>query len=139
MDLSVIAIIGILSAVVLASLSTSRQKANDAKIEEQMNSFRNAAGEYYTLNNNFGSGSGNDICSVGSTDTTGLYTLEQGGAFPPNTGPLGCSTDAGAGPATQWSAYYGLSSGSFFCVDSTGVATTEPSTWTAPTGGAPCP
>ena len=41
--LVVIAIIGILSSVVLASLSTARSKGNNAAIKSQLNSFRSEA------------------------------------------------------------------------------------------------
>jgi prepilin-type N-terminal cleavage/methylation domain-containing protein len=54
--LVVIAIIGILSSVVLASLSTARSKGSDAAIKSQMNSLRSQAVLYYDSNNSSYSG-----------------------------------------------------------------------------------
>ena len=139
--LVVIAIIGILSSVVLASLSTARNKGNDSKVQGQLASFRNAAEIYYGNNSNYGSnsGAGNNICSVTNTDTTGLYNLEQASAYYNNGAPT-CTTDAGAAAAaTKYSAYHVLTGGGYWCVDSTGQSKAEASGWTAPTSGAPCP
>lgn len=141
--LVVIAIIGVLASIVLASLSTARNKGNDSKIQGQLTSMRSAAEIYYSTNNNYGSNntSGNNVCTVASTDTSGLYNLLQGASYPGGVAPT-CTTDAGASSAaTKWSAYHALSSDTTknFCVDSSGQAKTEPSTWTAPTGGAACP
>jgi len=55
--LVVIAIIGILSSVVLASLSTARNKGNDAKVKAQLSAVRSAvelyanSGSYVATNN----------------------------------------------------------------------------------------
>ena len=46
--LVVIAIIGILSSIVLVSLNSARGKGNDAKVQEQLNSFRDGAEVYYS-------------------------------------------------------------------------------------------
>jgi len=46
--LIVITIIGIMSTIVLNSLSKSRAKANDSKVEQQLGSFRSAAEIYFT-------------------------------------------------------------------------------------------
>jgi prepilin-type N-terminal cleavage/methylation domain-containing protein len=45
--LVVIAIIGILSSIILVSLSTARGKAQDSKIQEQLSGFRTSAEIYY--------------------------------------------------------------------------------------------
>src|SRR3989344_4587905 len=45
--LIVITIIGVLSSIVLSSLSNSRSRAYDSKIKQQLNSFRTAAELYY--------------------------------------------------------------------------------------------
>ena len=63
--LIVICIIGILSTIILTSLSNSRARAYDSKIKQQLSSFR-AAAEMYFLNqlpNNYGPASA--ICSLG--------------------------------------------------------------------------
>lgn len=50
----VIAIIGILSSVVLASLNTARGKGNDAKVKAQLSGLRAAAEVYYDNNGSYG-------------------------------------------------------------------------------------
>src|SRR3989344_1919454 len=45
--LIVITIVGILSTIILNSLSSSREKAYDSKIKQQLNSFRTAAEIYF--------------------------------------------------------------------------------------------
>jgi prepilin-type N-terminal cleavage/methylation domain-containing protein len=50
--LVVIAIIGILSSVVLASLTTARSKGSDAAIKSQLSNMRAQAELYYSNNNN---------------------------------------------------------------------------------------
>jgi prepilin-type N-terminal cleavage/methylation domain-containing protein len=52
--LVVIAIIGILSSVVLASLSVARGKGNDAKVEAQLSSLRASAEVYNDTNKSYG-------------------------------------------------------------------------------------
>ena len=54
--LVVIAIIGILSTIVLASLSNARSKAFDSKIKQQLSSFRTVAEIYFgnQIPNNYG-------------------------------------------------------------------------------------
>jgi prepilin-type N-terminal cleavage/methylation domain-containing protein len=49
--LIVIAIIGILSTIILNSLSQSRSKAYDAQVKMQLRGFRGAAENYYTSQN----------------------------------------------------------------------------------------
>lgn len=148
--LVVIAIIGILAAVILASLGTARSKGNDAKVKEQMAAIRNAAEIYYAGPGNYGkdTASGDNICNVASTDTSGMYTLLQTASWPDATAPV-CSTDAGAATAaTKYSAYHDLStpaaaaagSKDYWCVDSTGASKSEPIVGTTkPSGGGACP
>ncbi len=143
--LVVIAIIGILSAIVLASLNQARNKANDAKVQSQLSAMRSAAEIYYSTNNNYGSNSaaGNNVCSVTSADTTGLYNLELAANYPGGVAPT-CTTDAGASSqATKWSAYHAGISNTLteFCVDSSGASKSYVggTGWTAPSGGNVCP
>jgi prepilin-type N-terminal cleavage/methylation domain-containing protein len=137
--LVVIAIIGILASIVLSSLNQARQKGADAKVEGQLANMRSAAEVYYSTNNSYGADNTSDVCTVDSSDTTGLYNLLQATSYPDATAPT-CTTDADASTAaTMWSAYHTLSDGSYWCVDSTGQSKSEPSSWTAPTSGAACP
>ena len=117
--LVVIAIIGILSAVVLASLSTARSKGQDAKVQEQLSGARTAAEIYYSSNGTYGAAA--TTCTTGMfTDTTsGLVNLATVANYPTGT-TLECGSSG-----TAWAMQSTLStSGSFFCVDSTGAAKT---------------
>lgn len=139
--LVVIAIIGILASIILASLNSARQKGISSKISAQLANFRSAAESYYSDHSNYGSDNtaGNNVCSVGASDTSGLYNLEQASNYPDGVAPT-CTTNAGvSSAASQWSVYHVLADGSFYCVDSTGASRNEPSSWTAPTAGAACP
>lgn len=103
--LVVIAIIGILASVVLASLNTARDRGEDAAIRQQLSSIRAEAELSYDLN----SRSYTNVC----TDTQQLQSNL------PTSAAVDCddSTSAYAVEAT-------LSTGDFYCVDSTGAATT---------------
>ena len=50
--LMVIAIIGLLSTIVLNSLSSARNRGSDAAVKSNLNSIRSAADLYYDNNNN---------------------------------------------------------------------------------------
>lgn len=52
--LIVIAIIGVLSAVVMTSLNNARNKGNDAKTKAQLSGMRAAMELYYSTNGNYG-------------------------------------------------------------------------------------
>lgn len=110
--LVVIAIIGILSSVVLASLSTARTKANDAKTKGQLANVRGAAELFY---NGTGNSSYTGLCTVASGDASGLYPLLQTSNYPSGT-TLDCGTAAQA-----YSVAASLSTGAW-CVDSTGTS-----------------
>src|SRR5437868_12216788 len=71
--LVVIAIIGILSSVVLASLSTARNKGSDAKVQGQMASIRNAAETVYN-NGSYGASTAINNCT-GLTSSAALTNL----------------------------------------------------------------
>lgn len=49
----VISIISLLSSIILASLSLARQKANDAKVSENISQVSTAINEYYLDNSNY--------------------------------------------------------------------------------------
>jgi prepilin-type N-terminal cleavage/methylation domain-containing protein len=124
--LVVIAIIGILAGIVLASLGSARTGANDAKIKEQLSSMRSAMEIYYATNGNYGVSSATDGCPAGAptvvpwnSTATGMAPLSNQNNYP---GALLCYTSGAA-----WAAEAALTSG-FFCVDSSGIATSSPAT-----------
>lgn len=118
--LVVIAIIGILSSVVLASLNTARGKGNDAKIKAQLSGLRASAEIYYDNN-----GSYTGMCSVGSSDTSGVYTYLQTSNYPSGTTLVCNNTTSGTSAyATQANL---VTSGQYWCIDSKGNSKSETS------------
>jgi prepilin-type N-terminal cleavage/methylation domain-containing protein len=118
--LVVIAIIGILSTVILTSLSQSQAKAYDSKIKQQLNGFRTAAQMYFT--NHGGYDPATNDCSQGmfnDVDTQngspGLYIAS--GNLPASTQVFcGSSLKAYALKATLYSG------SGYWCVDNTGFS-----------------
>ena len=146
--LVVIAIIGLLSSVVLASLSSSRLKARDAIIKQTMNSLRSQAAVYFSVNNNYGtkpadapttsppapaplacntplSGSNGFNGTMFITDTNVVSLLDQAGIASGGTGAGStyCVYHAnGAGYATSVQLVSTGASDQYWCVDSSGVS-----------------
>ena len=130
--LVVIAIIGILSGIVLTSLSSARSKANDAKVTGQMSSIRAAAETAYS-GSSYGTSVGANTCGSLLTNAV-MVPLLATTAYPNATAPV-CTSDAAASsPVTGWSMWHALTTGGY-CVDSTGAAV---SLTTAPTAGLNC-
>lgn len=132
--LVVIAIIGIISTVVLTSLSQSQAKSYDSKIVQQLISFRTAAQIYFA--NNTGYGPATNSCDVGMFNDVD-----------PNDGSPGLTIAAGVLPdfsdvycgssdrqyAVKATLYDGVS---YWCVDNTGTSRKIVGT---PTSGLFCP
>jgi prepilin-type N-terminal cleavage/methylation domain-containing protein len=121
--LVVIAIIGILSSVVLASLSTARSKGNDAKVKEQLSSIRSAAEVYYNGNGNntygIAAGSCGTATSMFTDSTSGMANLFASSSWPSNSYPTCLASSTG------YRVYAPLTgSTGYACVDSIGNATT---------------
>lgn len=68
-----ITIIGILSTIILTSVSNSRARAYDSKIKQQLSSFRTAAEMYFSSQGGYGPTT--DICG-GSMNTTIFNNFE---------------------------------------------------------------
>lgn len=117
--LVVIAIIGILSSVVLASLTTARTRGTAAAIQNEMSNMRAQAELYYSTNSN-SYGSASD-CSTGlfGTANNGLGNLVAG------VNSKGGSPEC-ASNGTAWAAQASYNS-TYYCVDSTGISTSSAS------------
>lgn len=107
--LVVIAIIGILASVVLASLTTARDKATDAAITSEVSNFRAQA--EITGNQADGSVDYSAVCTDGAAIVTDIETKS------------GLDTVCN-GSATAWAlaAEFKGQSGDYICVDSTGTS-----------------
>lgn len=129
--LVVIAIIGILSSVVLASLTTARTKGKDAAVQSQLSSIRAQAELFYASN-------GNSYGSAGTGCTGNLFATTSGALALNSTGRLIDSIYAqGVVPAcaigtsgASWAVSAPLVSSSsiHYCADSAGnsLATSSP-------------
>ncbi len=145
--LVVIAIIGILSSIVLTSLSQARTKSEDAAIQSTVSNMRAQAELYYSINNNYGSStvtfavcpSTSGSANMFSTTTSGgLFTLskyltEKATAANTRCGSLG----------TSWTvmAQSKSNDGQYYCADSSGASVVKTASLPASTGVAvtPCP
>jgi prepilin-type N-terminal cleavage/methylation domain-containing protein len=129
--LVVIAIIGILSSVVLASLSTARNKGADATVKANLSNARAQAENFYD------SATPNSYAGVCTNTTTGIMNMLTGaqnasGAASINT-TLGTAGTVGTvvtchDSATGWAAQAPLKAAGtnmMFCVDSTGTSTVK--------------
>lgn len=113
--LVVIAIIGILSSVVLASLNTARSKGNDAKVKAQLSGLRAAAEIYYDNNSGYGTASNSCTSQMFADTASGVSQYTAAANYPTGT-TLVCNSSP-----TAYAVQANLStSGSFWCVDSTG-------------------
>lgn len=120
--LIVITIIGILSTIVLSSVSKSRERAYDSKIKQQLSGFRTAA-EIYFVNqspNNYGPAV--DICTAGLFANLDPLNGAPGKYIDPNYLPafsqVVCSSDN-----DSFAVKASLFSGNeYWCVDNTGTS-----------------
>lgn len=123
--LIVISIIGILSAVVLSSLSTARGRGNDAAIKQNLHSIQIQAELYGIANNSYGN------VSYGTTCTADMF------GDPPTARALdGADKANGSGKVycyaggNEYLIAVDLATGGYWCLDSTGAA--RPETGAAP-------
>ena len=127
--LVVIAIIGILASVVLASLNTARDKGSDAAIKSSVNNARAQAELYYDDSLNSYAG----VCAADSSvSPAGLADFLIGAESSGSPAAL-CNDAAGA---WAFEAQLKASDDYYYCVDSTGKATTSA---TSKTTGTACP
>jgi len=122
--LIVITIIGILSTIILNSLSVSRARAYDSKIKQQLTSFRTAA-EVYFLNqtpNNYGYNANCDTTSSIFTDTIPANGSPRNFINPqnlPNNPTVICQTST---DGLSYAVKVPLYSSGYWCVDSKGAS-----------------
>lgn len=116
--LVVIAIIGILSGLIIVSMSGAQNSAKDARIKSAMDQFRSTA-EIYKLNNGtYGSTVGQADCD---TVATSIITTGTDGAAlcadiqTQGTGDLAIYIDS-----TAWCISKELNGGTTWCIDSAG-------------------
>jgi general secretion pathway protein G len=110
--LVVIAIIGILAAVVLSSLNDARRGGSDASIKQSMANLRSQAEILYNASNY----SYDTVCTASSTDALRVAAV--------TNGPTPTTAAVCADSAQAWAATVPLNTAGYFCVDSTGLATT---------------
>ena len=125
--LVVIAIIGILASVVLASLNTARNKGTDAAIQSSVNNLR-AQAEIFGNQAN-GTVDYSNLCT-----NTNVVQITNDIEAKNGTGNDYCASAAGT---WVYASQLVGASGSYICVDSTGVS--EINTGTVITTGAACP
>lgn len=152
--LVVIAIIGVLSSIVLSSLNTARNKGGDAAVKSSLDAARAQAELFYDANKEkyvITPGNTTDVCaatgSVGSPAVKGIYSqvlsAAQAGGYSTVNSTIGAADGTGLIPTCHacyagegstdctgtrdgWAAEAPLkaTSGSVYCVDSSGLATT---------------
>ena len=135
--LVVIAIIGILAGIVLTSLGTARNKAKIASATASMSSMRAQAELGVGTNGSYVE----DICT--SSTVGGLATLltavnaQTGSTLSPLAATCAQIPSTG-GVATSWAATVNLNvlnaGAGYFCVDSTGAATSRATVFVITTG-----
>ena len=119
--LVLIAIIGILATIVLASLNSARAKANDTAVKADLANARAAAELFYDNNNQ----SYDTVCDA----ATGILPMKTAAASVGGATAPDC-TDS----ATAWALSAQLKSvATFWCVDSTGTSTPKATTLAANT------
>lgn len=119
--LVVIAIIGVLSSVVLTSLSSARAKAQDATVKRNLATVRHQGAMYMSSYNNYGPTFAVGVCPTSGTSMFFVDVTMRNAIIAANvagTGPTRCSTD---GTAYAMSAKLN-SSANHWCVDSAGAA-----------------
>ena len=125
--LVVIAIIGILSSVVLGSLSEARRKGQDAAVRSNLASARSQAQLFHESNLNSYEG----VCDSGVLaggvksiyDTVSAAALAAG-ATSVGTGPSTATSATCNDDGETWAAEVPFVTGGFYCIDSVGAAAT---------------
>lgn len=134
-----ISIISLLSSVVLSSLRSARDKANDAKTKGQLSNLRQAAALYYdsTGQSTYGApvsgvesaGSGSNA-TIGAGCATNMFADSSIRPFMLSSNYPSAAGSAGRCTVTtdrrDFAVSARLSNGTYWCVDSKGVARSRP-------------
>jgi len=127
----VIAIIGILTSIILVSISAAKNKGFDAQVESELSGVKSAASIYYGNNGNSyigHAGAGSNQCpSTGPTPFTMFADTNSNMATQVSYGeyPAGVSITCNASD-TAYAVQANLSSANtYWCVDSTGASKQE--------------
>lgn len=132
--LIVIAIIGLISTVVLTSLSQSQARSYDTKIVQQLTNFRTAAQIYFTNNTSYGPTT--SLCSEGIFNDVDPQNGAPGTTIAAGVLPDFSDVYCGASDR-QYSVKATLYDGSsYWCVDHSGASRKIIGT---PTSGVVCP
>ena len=126
--LVVIAIIGILSSVVLASLTSARSKGTDAAIKSEMANMRAQAELYYSSSggNSYGPTLASGACPTASSATGNMFSTTTVGGLWNLVSDLESKAYGGAGKVhcestgTKWAVTASTTDGLTWCVDSSG-------------------
>lgn len=122
--LIVIAIIGILSSVVLGSLSSARTQANDSKVKQQLLNVRSAAEIYFTAHYNYGASTFSCSSGMFSDTSSGMVNVAKSVNYPVGENTMICNSNGNAYAVSD-----NLSASStYWCVDSTGASKQESAT-----------
>ena len=123
--LVVIAIIGILSSIVLASLSSARTKGEDAALQSTLSSMRAQAELYYSNNNDYGPAA-TGSCTAGTTIFTNASSVGSLKALTTSanskTDDMDCYVTGSSTWAVSAKLKTSISGGQYYCVDSSGGA-----------------
>ncbi len=123
--LVVIAIIGILSSVVLASLNTARNKGADAAVKSNLNGIRAQAELWYDNNGNtYGPTVADTSCTGAGTSLLSDNNVKN--AIAAATAQKATGANVCIASSTAWAVNMPLkgSAGNWYCLDSSGYATT---------------
>ena len=120
--LLVVAIITLLVALILIPFTAARFKAKDARIKGNVSQLRAIAGMIYDDNSSYGV-----LCSANTINISGSGYDTQTGAILTDIGLQSGSVYGCTSTASVYCVEAALPSGDYFCIDSTGLATTTSS------------
>ena len=127
--LVVVAIIGVLSSIVLVSLSTANSRGKDGAVQANLDSMRTQAQLYYNANGSYGSNASlvNDTgdCTTSTAGTVFADTRVRlqiaATNFANGGGSVTCNVAALGAAYAAYAQLPSFSTATYFCVDSNGV------------------